>query len=238
MVTGGGRDVSANAARTPATASRPAAELRRGQRSSPSYGAGKRVVGVLALQGSFPLHMKALRRCGVEAREVRTARNLQGISALVVPGGESTVMSLLARKYGIFEQIQELGRGGLPIFGTCAGAILLGRGEPRPPRWELVDIEVVRNAYGTQIDSFSEDVRLTAFDSPFRCVFIRAPKIRLAAGSASSGTAEIEVLGVAGEDPVLVRCGRFLLSTFHPELTEDLRVHEYFLEHCVGAEQR
>jgi 5'-phosphate synthase pdxT subunit len=174
--------------------------------------------------------MQALRRCGVAAREVRKPADLEGLSGLIIPGGESTVMALIARNYGIFDPLRELGRQGLPMFGTCAGAILLGRGEPPPPRLELIDVEVDRNAYGTQVDSFSADIRLTPFEDPFHCVFIRAPKIRL---PAAPPAASIEVLGTHADDPVLCRSGHFLLATFHPELTADLRVHRFFLEQCV-----
>jgi 5'-phosphate synthase pdxT subunit len=184
-------------------------------------------VGVLALQGSFPLHLEALERAGTAGREVRKPCDLEGLRGLIVPGGESTVQSLLLSKYELFEPIRELGREGLPIFGTCAGAILLGRGEPRPPRWGLVDVEVIRNAYGRQVDSFSADVEVEGFDSPFHATFIRAPKLRLPERSTG-----IEVLARQGAEAVLVRSGAFLLATFHPELTEDLRIHRMFLGMC------
>jgi 5'-phosphate synthase pdxT subunit len=210
--------------------------------SAPAGSAGRATVGILALQGSFPLHARGLERCGVAAREVRQPRDLEGLAGLVVPGGESTVISLLARQNGLFEPIRELGRGGLPIFGTCAGAILLGRppappdgplaGPARPPRWELVEVEVLRNAYGTQVDSFSADLDVAPFDAPFRGVFIRAPRLRI-----PRPRPEVEVLAEHRGDPVLVRAGRFLLAAFHPELTDDLRVHRYFLE-CCGVLER
>src|SRR5688572_24104083 len=111
-------------------------------------------IGVLAIQGSFPLHIAAFARAGAEVREVRKPRDLEGIAGLVLPGGESTVMSLVAREEGTFDAIRDLGRRGLPMFGTCAGAILLGRGEGPPPRLELAPVELVRNACGTQLESF------------------------------------------------------------------------------------
>jgi 5'-phosphate synthase pdxT subunit len=185
------------------------------------------VVGVLAIQGSFALHVQSLRRCGVEAREVRKPANLEGLRGLVVPGGESTVIALLTQKYGLTQPLCERARAGLPVFGTCAGAILLGRGEERPERWSLVDVEVERNAYGTQIESFCADVKLAPFREPFHCVFIRAPKFHVA-GEAPG----VEVLGRCGQDPVLLRSRNFLLAAFHPELTADLRVHQLFLEQC------
>lgn len=197
---------------------------------------GTELIGVLALQGSFPLHLQSVRACGVEAREVRKVTDLDGLTGLIVPGGESTTMAILAHKYGLFERVRQLGQEGLPIFGTCAGAILLGRGEGHPPRWQLADVEVERNAYGRQIDSFSAELELRPFEGPFHCVFIRAPKIRLPVSSRATGQASgVEVLGCHGADPVLVRCGRFLLATFHPELTPDRRVHQFFLERCVRA---
>ena len=186
-------------------------------------------IGVLALQGSFPLHIAAFERLGVEARRVRTLADLEGLSAVVIPGGESTVMSLLARKYGIFEPLRKLAREGLPMMGTCAGAILLGRGSGEPPRLEAVPVELVRNAYGTQVDSFTASLDLDPLASTFRGVFIRAPKILPPAAGAN-----VQVLGTHEGDPVMVQSGRILLTTFHPELTDDLRVHEYFLASVVG----
>lgn len=181
-------------------------------------------VGILAIQGSYPLHVRALRRCGVETREVRRPRDLDAVSALVLPGGESTTMVLLAREYGLLDSIRERAGDGCPMFGTCAGAILLGRGEERPERLALVDVEVARNAYGRQVDSFTADIRIAPLEEPFHAVFIRAPKFRIPPDSS------VEVLATAGEDPVLVRSGPILLASFHPELTDDLRVHRYFLD--------
>ncbi len=179
-------------------------------------------IGVLAIQGSFPLHLRALERLGVESREVRKPADLDGIAGLILPGGESTVMSLLAREYGLFEPLQALARGGLPCFGTCAGAILLGRGEGQPPRLEAAPVELLRNAYGSQVDSFTAELTLEPFDRPFHGVFIRAPRI-------SRVDPPARVLGSHGASPVLVQCGHLLLATFHPELTEDLRVHRHFV---------
>jgi pyridoxal 5'-phosphate synthase pdxT subunit len=193
-------------------------------------------VGVLAIQGSFPLHLRALKRLGVEAQAVRRPSDLEGIVGLIIPGGESTVMSLLAREYGLYEPLKDLGRRGLPIMGTCAGAILLGRGEGPPPRLELAPVDLARNAYGTQIDSFTAPLSLEPFKEPFHGVFIRAPRITgpvPAAGDAPPGPRP-EVLGSHDGSPVMVRIGNLLLLTFHPELTEDLRVHEYFLDMIRG----
>ena len=188
-------------------------------------------VGVLALQGSFPLHTRVLNRCGVRSLEVRKPRDLEEICALIIPGGESTVMAHLARKYELLEPMRELGREGLPMFGTCAGAVLLGRGEEHPPRLDLVDVEVLRNAYGRQVDSFTAELTLELFDRPFHGVFIRAPKFRL-----RHANKDVRVLGHHEKEPVLLESGSFLLSSFHPELTDDLRIHQFFLERCAQVE--
>lgn len=188
---------------------------------------GEPVIGVLALQGSFPLHIASLERCGARSRRVRKPGDLEGLAGLIIPGGESTTMENLAQRCGLFEALREAGRGGLPIFGTCAGAILLGKGAERPDRLELVDVEVRRNAYGRQVDSFSEDIFLAPFDSPFHGVFIRAPIIETPCEDN-----DCEILGKHDGNPVLLRSGRILLATFHPELTRDLRVHKLFLKIC------
>jgi len=185
------------------------------------------VIGVLALQGSFSLHRRSVERAGVACREVRKPEHLEGLSGLIVPGGESTTIENLARRSGLFDAIRARGRAGWPIFGTCAGAILLGTGDERPLRWGLADVEALRNAYGTQIDSFVAELSLAPFSEPFHGVFIRAPRLRVAAGARG-----VEVLGTHDGDPVLVRAGRLLLTSFHPELTDDLRLHRYFLGLC------
>jgi 5'-phosphate synthase pdxT subunit len=183
-------------------------------------------IGVLAIQGSFALHLRALGRLDVAAQEVRKPKDLEGLAGLILPGGESTVMSLLAREYGIFEPLQDLGRRGVPMFGTCAGAILLGTGDGPPPRLELAPVSLERNAYGRQVDSFTAHLSINFLDKPFHGVFIRAPKI------ASVEEPAARVLGAHDGSPVLVEAGNFLLSTFHPELTDDLRVHRYFVAKC------
>lgn len=187
-------------------------------------------VGVLALQGAFVEHQKMLRLCGVESFQVRRREQLKGITALVIPGGESTTMGKLLVAYELLEPLIELGREGLPIFGTCAGLIVLARnisGGPAQPKLGLMDITVRRNAFGRQVDSFEEDLAIPAIGAePFRAVFIRAPYI-LEAGSG------VEVLARYNGRVVFARQGRFLAAAFHPELTGDLRVHRYFLDHCV-----
>jgi 5'-phosphate synthase pdxT subunit len=171
-------------------------------------------IGVLALQGAFREHVRALRKLGAEVVEVRLPEELDGLDGLVIPGGESTTIMRLASLYGLDESIRAC-RG--PILGTCAGMVVVDRAH-----LGLTDIEVDRNAYGRQVRSFEADVDLRDDVVPLRGVFIRAPRIRELGASA-------EVLGELDGEPVLVRDGRLLLASFHPELTDDLRVHELFL---------
>ncbi len=189
-------------------------------------------VGVLALQGSFPLHERALRRLGVDVRRVRRAADLEGLRGLIIPGGESTTMSHLAREYELFEPLVSAARRELPIFGTCAGAILLARGDGDPPTLGVAPIGIERNAYGRQVDSFTAPISLSFASRPIHGVFIRAP--RLAEPDAGSGA---EVFARHEGSPVLLRWSNLLLGTFHPELTEDLLVHRYFLGMCGGEEE-
>jgi 5'-phosphate synthase pdxT subunit len=178
---------------------------------------------VLALQGAFREHVRALRRLGAEAIEVRRAEELHGLHGLVIPGGESTTIMRLARLHGLDEAIRRF-QGA--VFGTCAGMIVVDR-----RHLALADLEVDRNAYGRQVRSFEADVELADDDLPLRGVFIRAPRVR------DLGS-EVEVLGELDGEPVLVRDGRFLLSAFHPELTDDLRVHALFLELVEEAQRK
>jgi pyridoxal 5'-phosphate synthase pdxT subunit len=175
-------------------------------------------IGVLALQGAFREHATALRKLGADVVEVRLPDELDGLDGLVIPGGESTSIMRLAELYGVDERIRSYPGA---IFGTCAGMILLDR-----DHLGLADVVVDRNAFGRQIKSFEADVDFADDEIPLRGVFIRAPRIR------ESGR-QVEVLGELDGEPVLVRDGRLLLASFHPELTEDLRVHELFL-HMVG----
>jgi 5'-phosphate synthase pdxT subunit len=172
-------------------------------------------IGVLALQGAFKEHARVLRRLGAEAVEVRLPEELEGLDGLVIPGGESTTIMSLAEEYGLDEAIRAFAE---PILGTCAGMIVLDR-----EHLGVADLEVDRNAYGRQVRSFEADVALAGEEQPLRGVFIRAPRIR----EAGPG---VEVLGTLDGEPVLVRDGRLLLASFHPELTDDMRVHERFLE--------
>ena len=172
-------------------------------------------VGILAVQGNVREHAAMLERLGAEAVEVRKPDQLEGLDGLVVPGGESTTFMRLMRLYGLDDALRGFSA---PVFGTCAGMIVLDR-----DHLELMDVEVDRNAYGRQVASFEADLRLQGEDEPLRGVFIRAPRVR------EIGP-EVEVLAEYEGEPVLLRQGRFLVASFHPELTGDTRVHELFLE--------
>jgi 5'-phosphate synthase pdxT subunit len=191
------------------------------------------LVGVLALQGDFREHESMLQSLGVATRRVRTVEDLEGIDALVIPGGESTTMSNLALRWGLMEPLRELVRGGLPAFGSCAGMIMLAdRIEGGRPDQETIgglDVTVLRNAFGRQVDSFEADLDIPVLgERPVHAVFIRAPWVEQAGES-------VEVLGRVSSGPaagriVAVRQGHLLATSFHPELTGDTRVHEYFVE--------
>jgi 5'-phosphate synthase pdxT subunit len=181
-------------------------------------------IGVLAVQGNFREHLSVLRRLGVEASEVRKPHQLDGLDGLIIPGGESTAIGKLVRAYELESAIRGF-KGA--IFGTCAGMILLARkavdGVPDQPLFGLIDIVVRRNAYGRQVRSFETDLELAGEAKPLRAVFIRAPWIE------SAGPA-VEILARHDDRPVLAREGRILVAAFHPELTDDTRVHELFCE--------
>jgi pyridoxal 5'-phosphate synthase pdxT subunit len=171
-------------------------------------------IGVLALQGAFREHAAALRKLGAEVVEVRLPDELDGLDGLVIPGGESTTIMRLAELYGLDHALRSYTGA---VFGTCAGMIVLDR-----EHLDLADLVVDRNAFGRQVRSFEADVDLSGDEIPLHGVFIRAPRIRdLGEG--------VEVLGELDCEPVLVRDGRLLLASFHPELTDDLRVHELFM---------
>ena len=172
-------------------------------------------IGVLAVQGNFREHAAMLRRLGAEVVEVRKPDQLEGLDGLVIPGGESTTFMRLMRLYGLDEAVRRFAG---PVFGTCAGMIVLDR-----EHLGLVDLVVARNAFGRQVASFEADLELEGEDEPLRGVFIRAPRVR-------DVGPDVEVLAKLEGEPVLVREGRFLVASFHPELTDDTRVHERFLE--------
>jgi 5'-phosphate synthase pdxT subunit len=172
-------------------------------------------IGVLAVQGNFREHASMLRGLGAEPVEVRKPEQLEELDGLVIPGGESTAIARLVRLYGLEEAIRRFER---PLFGTCAGMILLDR-----RHLGLLDLEVSRNAYGRQVASFEADLELAGEEEPLRGVFIRAPRV------AEVGP-QVEVLAELDGEPVLLRDGRVLVAAFHPELTADTRVHERFLD--------
>jgi len=173
------------------------------------------MIGVLAVQGNFREHVAMLRELGAEVVEVRLPEQLDRLDGLVIPGGESTAITRLMRLYGLEEAIRSFTE---PIFGTCAGMILLDRAH-----LGLVDVDVERNGYGRQVASFEADLALAGEAEPLRGVFIRAPRV-------TEAGPEVEVLARHDGSPVLLRQGRFLVASFHPELTGDTRVHERFLE--------
>ena len=184
------------------------------------------LIGVLALQGDFEAHRKALERAGAKAVEVRTAAELAGVDGLVIPGGESTTMLKLLDQENLFEPLRRFGET-KPVFGTCAGAILLASEvlHPAQPSLGLMDMTIERNAYGRQLDS--RIVSLEIEGQPSEAVFIRAPIIRRVG-------AEAKVLAKYGNDPVLVEQGRHTVATFHPELGADDRIHRHFVENVAS----
>jgi 5'-phosphate synthase pdxT subunit len=178
-------------------------------------------IGVLAVQGNFREHAAMLRRLGAEVVEVRVPAELDGLDGLVIPGGESTTFTRLMQLYGLDEAVRDFDR---PVFGTCAGMIVLDRNH-----LGLVDLEVRRNAFGRQVASFETDLELPGEAKPLRAVFIRAPWIE----EAGEG---VEVLAEVDGHPVLARQGRFLVASFHPELTDDTRLHELFIDSIREAQ--
>jgi 5'-phosphate synthase pdxT subunit len=189
-------------------------------------------VGVLALQGDFREHIRSLLRLGVEATEVRLPGQLAGLDGLILPGGESTTMGKLAVEFGLLEPLRGLAAGGLPMWGTCAGLILLARDAGRSqPLIGALDVTVQRNAFGRQLQSFETDLSIPALvDSrlPFRAVFIRAPLVARVGPGVEVLARLDDAEGRAGEI-VAVRQGHLLATAFHPELTDDDRFHRYFL---------
>jgi len=189
---------------------------------------------VLALQGDFDAHAKALARCGAGVVEVRLTGALEDVAGLVMPGGESTTLLRLMREHGFDRALPQFVEGGGVLYGSCAGAILLAARVVSPEQWSLglLDVDIERNAYGRQVDSFETALTAAApelLDAPggpaseaIPAIFIRAPRIR------RTGPA-VRTLAALEDEPVLVRQGRILASTFHPELTGDDRVHRYFL---------
>ncbi len=184
-------------------------------------------VGVLALQGAFARHREVVESLDAVAVEVRGPADLDGVERLIMPGGESTTMSFLLESSGLFDPICTRLREGMPVFGTCAGMILLateiidGRPDQRP--MGIIDLSVRRNAFGRQVDSFETDLDVVGFDEPFPAVFIRAPVVERAG-------ADVAVLARIDDRPVLCRQGSTMVAAFHPELSADRRLHQLFLE--------
>ena len=191
------------------------------------------IIGVLALQGDFAEHINVLRRIGTQAREVRLPAELEGLDGLIIPGGESTTIGKLAKEYGLIEPLREFGKH-KPIWGTCAGAIFLSKDATRAkqgqPLLGLMDITIQRNAFGRQVDSFEIEMDVPALakvepdNPPFNAVFIRAPLIE------SLDAEDVDVIAQL-EDGTIVAAqqGKLLITSFHPELDQDDRFHQYFL---------
>lgn len=184
-------------------------------------------IGVIALQGDFEKHLTALRRASsdVHAVEVRTPEDLASVERAILPGGESTTVGFLMRRFGLGEALQKAAAEGMPLWGTCMGMIMLAKGvENRPEQYTLgvLDIDVRRNAFGAQVHSFETAVPVTGLEEPVTGVFIRAPIV-------SRRGEGVETLATLEDQVVAVRQGRILGTSFHPELTDDIRMHRWFL---------
>lgn len=182
--------------------------------------------GVVAIQGDFEKHIEAFRDIGVEALEIRLPKELSSVDRLVIPGGESTTVGLLMQRYGLGEAIKERAHQGMPVWGTCMGMIMMARsvqGRPGQYTLDLLDVEVERNAFGAQVHSFEDLVKIEGLEEAVLGVFIRAPVI-------SHCGAAVTALGFYNDRVVAVREGNRLGTSFHPELTEDRRLHRFFME--------
>ena len=201
------------------------------QESSGASKAGRPTVGVLALQGAFAKHVSMLQECDpdLDVVEVRTPKQLEQVDGLIIPGGESSTISKLLDLNELRQPLAERLAADMPVFGTCAGMILLanevldGREDQRS--FAAIDLTVRRNGYGRQLDSFEADLAIVGLNDSYRAVFIRAPKVE-AVGSS------VEILATVDDSAVLVRSGHRLASSFHPELTDDVRLHHLFLDTC------
>jgi len=183
-------------------------------------------IGVLAIQGAFREHRRALERLGADVREVRSKEDLEGLQGLIIPGGESTAIGKQLEINGFGEKIKDMAAEGFPVFGTCAGMILLSKDIDQSKQYSLglMDTSVKRNAFGRQVASFEADIPVKGLEGgDLRAVFIRAPYIL------ESGP-HVDILGEYAGKVVLVKQGKVLASAFHPELTDDTRVHQYFLD--------
>ncbi len=204
--------------------------------------AGKKLsdltIGVLALQGDFREHLHALQQLGAVALPVKTAEEISRVDALIIPGGESTTISKLLRLFNLFDLLKTRIHEGLPVYGSCAGMIMLASAIDDPASGQeclgAIDIRVKRNAFGRQVDSFESDLDIAGITGePVRAIFIRAPWVE-SAGAKVDILASVLIEGKC--HPVAVRQGSAMATSFHPELTGDLRIHRYFLEELVGVE--
>lgn len=190
-------------------------------------------IGIIGFQGDVSEHAELLKKAAnklgqeVTVKEIRSRAQLDSVDAIIIPGGESTTMYKLLKLYSMYDRIRELAENGLPVMGTCAGLILIASktNDERVTGMELLDIEVERNAYGRQIDSFMDDIEIKGIGK-YKAIFIRAPIIALPGNA--------EVLAEHHGKPVMVKKGKVLGLTFHPELTKDTRVHEYFIKMVEG----
>ena len=194
-------------------------------------------IGVLALQGDFKEHIEMLERLGVKAREVRQPHELQGLDGLIIPGGESTTIGKIATEFGLVEPLRAFVSSEKPIWGTCAGMIMLAKDVGmRQPLLGVMDVKVKRNAFGRQVDSFETDLAVQGLDGnaakPYHAIFIRAPLIE-------SVGPNVEVLAQLDDGTIVAaRQGQLLATSFHPELTRDTRFHEYFVKMMEDARQK
>ena len=188
-------------------------------------------IGALALQGDFREHLQVVRRLGAEGIEVRTPEELAEIDALIIPGGESTAIGRLATIYGLIDPLRSRISEGLPVLGTCAGMIFLAAATKKyeQPQLGVLDVVVERNAFGRQVDSFEAELDVIGLADPVHAVFIRAPWIHKVGGDVDVLASVIEP-DSGEEHPVFVRQGRILATSFHPELTDDTRIHEMLME--------
>ncbi len=183
------------------------------------------VIGVSGIQGDFREHKWMIEKLGHESYVVRTPDDLDKVDGLIIPGGESTTMIRIMKRIGLFEKLKEKILNGLPVYGTCAGLIVLAKEIENYPQESLgvIDIKVMRNAYGRQVESFDEMVEIKGFDKPFKAIFIRAPRV-------DAWGPEVEILSTLDNHPIMLRQKNVLVTSFHPELTDDARVHEYFIK--------
>ncbi len=197
-------------------------------------------IGVLALQGDFIEHEAVLRRLNAEVRQVRKADELRDLDGLIIPGGESTTFCRLMQEFNLYDPLRAVVKGGTPVWGTCAGLIVLAQraSDLDFPTLEALDVSVRRNAYGRQIDSFEADLEVPALGGgPFHAVFIRAPVVE-EVGAGVEVLASLPADAPSGGRPVALRQGSIMATAFHPELTEDTRFHRYFLDMVQSLRRR